>query len=91
MNHWDSFIVKSLLFGRLAEVEVKVKEELRKTEAELDRELDQTTNAVDQQMNLQKQLVWGIPYYSNCPFDKFKRVFKSMNCRDLTHIPIENP
>ena len=70
MNHWDSFIVKSLLFGRLAEVEVKVKEELRKTEAELDRELDQTTNAVDQQMNLQKQLVRGMTYYSNCPFNK---------------------
>ena len=51
--------VKSLLFDRLAEVEVKVKEELRKTEAELDRELDQTTNAVDQQINLQKQLVWA--------------------------------
>ena len=70
MNHSDSFIVTSLPLDRLAEVEVKVKEELRKTEAELDRELDQTTNAVDQQMNLQKQLVWGMTYYSNCPFNK---------------------
>lgn len=42
---------------RLAEVEVKVKEELRQNEAELDRELDQTTSAVDQQISLQKQLV----------------------------------